>query len=95
MEAIYQKYEAYGFIAISTWGEDSGRDTPDQADLQAGAKYFGLTVPIVADPDWDTLQTYTSGHPNRMLLGPGAEIIRIGGTVSDAAIQAVLPTTYP
>ncbi len=50
---------------------------------------------MVADPGFGTLNTYTSGHPNRVLIGPGAEIIQIGGTVSDGDIQAVLPTTYP
>jgi len=52
-------------------------------------------MPVVADPSWATLSTYTSGHPNRMLVGPGAEIIQIGGSVSDSSIQAILPTTYP
>jgi hypothetical protein len=59
------------------------------------ARYYSMTMPVVADPGWATLETYTSGHPNRILLGPGAEIIQIGGDVSDRAIQAVLPTTYP
>ena len=59
------------------------------------ASYYGITAPVVADPGWATLSTYTSGHPNRVLLGPGAEIISIGGSVSDRDIQAALPTTYP
>ncbi len=59
------------------------------------AAYYGITAPVVADPGWATLGTYTSGHPNRILLGPGAEIIQVGGSVGDRAIQAVLPTTYP
>jgi len=63
--------------------------------LQDAVSYWGLTVPVVADPSWATLGTYTSGHPNRMLIGPGAEIIQIGGTVSDRDIQAILPMTYP
>ncbi len=50
---------------------------------------------MLADPSFGTLNSYTRGHPNRILLGPGAEIIQIGGSVSDAAIQAVLPTVYP
>jgi hypothetical protein len=57
--------------------------------------YWGLTTPVVADPGFGTLNSYTTGHPNRVLLGPGAEIVQIGGNVSDAAIQAVLPIAYP
>ncbi len=59
------------------------------------ATYYGITAPVVADPDWNTTETYVRGHPNRMLLGPGAELIVVGDTVTDADIQAVLPTTYP
>ncbi len=59
------------------------------------ASYYSMTMPVVADPGWGTLYTYTSGHPNRMLIGPGAEIIQIGGSVTDRDIQAVLPTTFP
>lgn len=57
--------------------------------------YYGLSIPVVADPGWGTLETYTSGHPNRILLGPGAELISVGDSVSDADIEAILPTTYP
>jgi hypothetical protein len=70
-------------------------DTPDQADLAFVASNNGLTVPTVADPDWSTLELYTDGHPNRILFGPGAEILQIGGAVTDATIQAALPEGYP
>jgi len=41
------------------------------------------------------METYVPNHPNRILLGPGGELISIGQEVTDADIQAVLPTTYP
>ena len=50
---------------------------------------------MVADPGYGTLNSYTSGHPNRILIGPGAEIIQVGGSVSDRDIQAILPSSYP
>jgi len=34
-------------------------------------------------------------RPTYVLLAPGAEIVSVGGPVSDAQIEAVLPTAYP
>ncbi len=50
---------------------------------------------MVADVDWDLRNTYASSHPSRILLGPGGELVKIDSSVSDADIQAILPTAYP
>ncbi len=52
-------------------------------------------MPVVADPGWATRDTYVSNHPSRILLAPGAELVSVGETVTDADIQAILPSSYP
>jgi hypothetical protein len=59
------------------------------------ANSFGMSMPVVADPDYGVLERYTYGHPNRILLGPGAEILQIGGTVGATEIEAALPASWP
>lgn len=48
----------------------------------------GAAVDRLYDPSARTRPTY-------VLLAPGAEIVSLGGAVSDAQIEAVLPTPYP
>lgn len=53
---------------------------------------------MLADPNRavDTLYDPNSQtRPTYVLLEPGGTIVKIGSSVSDSEIQAVLPTPYP
>lgn len=83
---------------ITAASEDAHHDAADTTDLQDWAAYFGTTHPLVLDPGALTDRLYDPSartRPTYVLLGPGAEILSIGSSVSDAAIEAALPTPYP
>lgn len=52
----------------------------------------------MADTDATTDRLYdpsASTRPTYVLIGPGAEILERGGSVSSRSIEAALPTPYP
>lgn len=78
--------------------EDSTYNDVEEADLLEWATAFGLSFPVLADVDADVDAVYDPSHktrPGYVLLAPGAEIVSIGSKPSAAAIEAVLPTSYP
>jgi hypothetical protein len=92
LEGIYQTYKDQDFMTISAWGEDDSpeRTTPTTNQLMAWANQFGITTPVVADPDLGVYRRYgTGGLPQTILLGPGAEILKLG-SISTADIEAAL-----
>lgn len=83
---------------ITAASEDARRAPADIADLEDWADYYGTTHPIVLDTGAAVDRLYDPSsmtRPTYVLLGPGAEIVLIGSSVSDADIEAVLPTPYP
>lgn len=83
---------------ITAASEDARSNAVDQADLQDWATYFGITFPVLADTGAAVDRLYDPlmrTRPTYVLLAPGGEIISAGTTVTDADIEAVLPTPYP
>lgn len=79
---------------ITAASQDAGRDTPDAEDLQDWMDYFGVSFPVVVDEGGATDRLYDPSQrtrPTYVLLAPGAEIVAIGSSVEDAAIEAALP----
>ncbi|MCK6520360.1 peroxiredoxin family protein [Myxococcota bacterium] len=71
---------------------------PTAADLMAWATFYGLSFPVLSDPGGTEDKRYDPGdrsRPSYVLLGPGAEILVVGTSVTDAQIEAALPTPYP
>lgn len=97
MEAIYQRYESYGFIVVSAFGENTRRQTPIQSELVAWASNFGQTFPVMSDPSWGVGDLYNQdgAHPTLVLMEPGLRIVSVDQRVSESDIQAVLPNSYP
>jgi hypothetical protein len=92
LEGTYQAYKDQNFMAISAWGEDDSpeRTTPTTEQLMAWANQFGITTPVVADPDLGVYYRYgTGGLPQTILLGPGAEVLKLG-QITTADIEAAL-----
>ena len=53
---------------------------------------------MLADPSRAVDKLYdpnSQTRPTYVLLEPGGTIVKIGSSVSDSEIQAVLPTPYP
>ncbi len=70
----------------------------DQSDLEDWADFYSLTFPVLQDTSALVDRVYdpmARTRPTYVLLAPGAEIVSMGVTVSDAAIEATLPTAYP
>lgn len=85
---------------VTLASEDASRNPVDVADLVDWATYFGITHPVLADPGAVTDMVYDPSRrtrPTYVLLSPGMVIEEIGGSgsISDAEIEAVLPTPYP
>lgn len=97
MESLYQEYKDRGFMLISLMGEleDGTTDmTPD--DLTRWADTYGITHPVLADPEWGygwTLDTdYSLAMPSSTLLAPGAIIeITDGFELTGADFEEYLP----
>ncbi len=90
LEGIYQTYKDQGFMAISAWSEDDQRVEPTTEVLEAWANQHGLTSPVVADPGSALYWRFGQGGlPTSALLGPGAEVLKIGH-ITTADIEAAL-----
>jgi len=73
--------------------ENSSRTTPSTAELKSWADNFGLTFPVVSDPNWSTMRRWEKDNyiPSHTLVAPGMEIVLVDEHVSDADIEAILP----
>ena len=72
--------------------------TPSTNDLLSWSTSFNQNFPVVADPNRSVDKLYdpnSQSRPTYVLIEPGGTIVKIGNSVSDSEIQAVLPTAYP
>ena len=100
LEAWYQQYAAQGFTVMTMIGENNYGQTPSQADLMSWANQFGITHPVVADPNFDQTAQYlfadpnfngSFGLPSMQLLGPLRVVYKSNTFVDNSDIQQVLP----
>lgn len=87
-------------MVVTLASQDAAYDPVEVADLVDWASYFGITHPVLADSGAVTDMVYDPGRrtrPTYVLLSPGLVIEEIGGSgsITDAEIEAVLPTPYP
>ena len=70
-EALYQDFKDDGFAYLFLIGEDTGGNAPDQDDLNQWAGTYGLTMPVLADPDWTASQPWVGAEePGLHILDP-------------------------
>ena len=53
---------------------------------------------LLIDPSGKTDRVYDPSdltRPSYVLLGPGAEVLALGSSITDKQIEAALPTAYP
>ena len=90
LEGIYQTYKDQGLMTISAWSEDSQGTLPTTEVLMGWANQFGITSPVVADPNSALYWRFGQGRlPQSALLGPGAEVLKIGH-ITAADIESAL-----
>jgi len=80
-------------MIVSMWAETNEGTTPTAEELMELANQYGITAPVVADPNWTVSNRYEQdgGIPTQNLIGPGMEIILVDEWVSDSDIEAALP----
>ena len=90
---MYQKYKDRGFIVIQLKAENSSRQAPSTSDLDAWADNFGLTFPVVSDPNWNTMMRWEKDNyiPSHTLLAPGMKVVQLDERISEEDIESVLP----
>ena len=100
MESWYQQYKNQGFTVITMLGENNSGQTPSQSELMQWATQYGITHPVVADPNFDETAQYLFADPNfngqfylpnMQLLSPGRVVAISNGWVNQSNIQQVLP----
>jgi len=76
-------------------GENNGSAVPSTEDLMSWADTYGLSHPVVADPNWGVTTRFVTGSsialPTMHLIGPGAEVLMVNDWVSESDIVAALP----
>ena len=77
LEEIYQTYKDRGLVTLSMMAENARGRTPTTAELAQWATTYGLTTPVLVDPDWQVWNRYwVEGEtPKEMLLGRGGIIL--------------------
>ena len=73
--------------------QNNAGNTPSTSDLDSWTNTHGLTFPVLADANWSQMGRWEKDNyiPSHTLLAPGMQVVIADGSVSDAAIEAVLP----
>jgi len=92
---MYETYKDEGLVIVTLLVETLGRTAPTQDDLNDWVDAYGVTHPVVSDPDWGVIESYSDrgrpALPSHTLIAPGMEIIVASGKVEEADILAALP----
>jgi hypothetical protein len=97
-ESRWNKYGDYGFLPLAAFSQDVTSGSIDAGELDDWVDYYGATFPNLIDPSGSVDLMYdpsSRSRPTYVLLSPGLVIEKIGNSISDAEIEAVLPTPYP
>ena len=77
-------------MAVSAWSQDNNRELPTTEALEAWANQYGISTPVVSDPNSSIYWRFGEGSlPQSALIGPGAEVLKIGH-ITTADIEAAL-----
>ena len=80
--------------------ENYNYQTPNQSDLMDWANSYGITHPVVADPDFNEAVQYlwanpqfngTIGLPNMQLISSGMVVEMSNSSISEYQIVGYLP----
>lgn len=72
----------------------SGNPT-DQDDLREWVSLYGVTHPVLADPNWEVSYRFATSAsislPSMHQLAAGAEVLQVETRIDAAEIEAALP----
>ena len=94
LEAKYQKYKDRGFVTLSLLIQNTARKVPTQADLQAWAKTYGLTTPVLNDGSKTVYNQVWPGAgaiPQMALIKPDGTLYSTKMNPPDSDIEKILP----
>lgn len=80
LESFYTDHKAQGLMVLEVYIEDEDSALPEQDDLVAWADTYGLSIPVVADPNGTNMYKYAAGMssvglPFSVLLDRGMEVV--------------------
>ena len=91
----YETYKDQGLVIVTLLVEAESNVTATVDDLNTWADEYGITHPVVTDPEWEVINSYSEREhpalPALTLIAPGMEILETSGTVEEADIVAALP----
>jgi hypothetical protein len=85
-------------MVITAANENTSYATPSTSDLLSWDSYYSLGFPVVADPGRAVDKLYDPNaqtRPTYVLIEPGGKIVKIGSSITNSDIEAILPTAYP
>jgi len=91
---MYEDHKDQGLMIITLLVETSDGSAPEVDDLNEWADEYGATHPVVSDPKWEVVQSYSKripALPSHTLIAPGMEIIMASDVVEEKHVLAVLP----
>lgn len=95
---MYEEYADLGFIPITLLSENDNEETPSTGQLMGWAETYGLSHPVLADPNGSTIQRFVGGGsyglPYQVMLAPGAKVAAIDITATGSSIEEHLPEDY-
>lgn len=79
-------------MILSTWAENENSEAPSVDEIAAWADQYGMTFPVLADPNWAINNRFEKDHgiPTQVLLAPGAKLVKVDAMITGADIEAVL-----
>ena len=88
LQALYEEHKDQGFLVMNLMGENNDSQPPTQEELGEWADAYGLTFPVLSDPNFGMGYTYVPGGgslPFLALIDRGMVITATGnyGAVTD------------
>jgi glutathione peroxidase-family protein len=93
LQSLYDELHGSGFIAVQALIENVDSQTPSSADLTEWEQTYGVSFPVVADPNSEGLYSFASGSiglPYRVLVNREMQVTDSNGDVNDADIRALM-----
>jgi peroxiredoxin len=92
LEGLYQNYDPSEFIAIEVLYQDEDYLPATVETAERWADIFGLTVPVLIDPDQKVLLNYVlaGAIPSETLMKPGLEILILDTQDADLYVDTAL-----
>ncbi len=92
-ESLHNARAAEGFSALGILIENTTGDPPTAKDVMTWMTAYGVTFPVLADPEKSVFETYVPSPvlPTSLVIDRSGIIrMRLQGTADDAATEAKL-----